>query len=560
MLQISNSILLGVIEDNNWLFYAVKTIGKLSGCTDLIGYPTGYCRDVVSSNQPISDVIAFILAHTLSPLLAYNIMVIIGLLGTALTSYLVFRNLVGKYIALILSATFVLSPFFLYQHRSHFDLVQFWPVILTIRELIIKKSRYREIKIGILLAITTGISNYLGYMTLIFTMLYGLFVFLGKKEKRDYIRLSYKKWVAFFLVYIAGISIFLFPYIKTNYIGGPDKIGSSSVLVKRSLDDFITFSSRPWYLLLTSSDNPFYGKWASSMLGNIQQSNNYLTLNYFKSEHSAAYIGWMTLLLAITGITYIKRYKIETPFHSSALISSVIFLTILSMPPQIIIGSVEVYTPSYILFKLFPMFRVLSRFGVLILFLEFIFAGYGYSYIAKALSKKLGTVVIITLTILCFSEFFVPLKITLVDKSPEVYSSLAKKHDEKTPIVIYPYSKTVESAFWITTHNQPIINPRAYSDPEKKFESESFTKSLNTPQGLTEARKLGAKYLVYFVNSDSKTSLEFFNTSEYLSQEEQFTPTGVINPPAPLFYDKFIKLVDAGDPWENAAILYRFTE
>jgi hypothetical protein len=221
------------------------------------------------------------------------------------------------------------------------------------------------------------------------------------------------------------------------------------------------------------------------------------------------------------------------------------------MPPSITIDRVLIYTPSYILFKFFPMFRVLARAGVLILFLTLIFTGYGYRVLVKhGVTKP----VLAALMLFSIAEFFIPLKITHVGIPPKVYAYIGATDPLKSPVVIYPYNKTNEALFWMTAYNQPLINPKSYGDKKSGFVSEDFTNALNASGGLEKARQMGAKYLVYFYEDDRNVALDFFNNTDYLAKSTQFNEVGK--------EEKgmlgLVRIVEAGTAKSNSAVLYTF--
>jgi len=160
------------------------------------------------------------------------------------------------------------------------------------------------------------------------------------------------------------------------------------------------------------------------------------------------------------------------------------------------------------------------------------------------------------LVLISLAEFFIPLKLAYVGKAPQVYNYIASL-PASTPIVVYPYSKTTEALFWLQYYKKPLINPRYYANKETDFNSEAFTKTLNTSEGLEKAQALGAVYLVYFPNADSAEALDFYTTSNLLRVQKDFRPAEALNFSLP-WYDPFVKVIDTSDPWENSALLYKF--
>ena len=593
--MILTNYLLGFIEDNAGLFSIPRLISGLAGCTDYVGYPTGLCQNLLTSNQPFMVIPAFLLAQMLHPVLAYNLIVLGGAALNFLFAFGFFKKLFGRFVAVLLATIFLFSPYLSYQSRSHFDLIQFWPVIWFLETLFFSKSRHKAVFLGLLLTLITGISNYLGYFTTLFTSIYLTFNFMVSAGKLSALKKNYPDVVKSAAVFALSSLLFMAPYIRSNYFSPKARIEESadSKAVNRPFEDFVTFSSRPWYYLLPSVDNPFFGGLSQNALDRFSNGGNYLTQNYFKAEHSASYLGWTNLILLAVGLagrvlcrptdgqesgthpedgkhppTPQTAAESASPPNLPALLITVIGLTILTMPPAITVNGGTIYTPSYILFKVFPMFRVLARMGVLILFLTLIFTGHGYLaliklWITKKMSRRVVRSVLLILVLFSIAEFFIPLKITHIGTPPKIYTYIGTTDSLKSPITVYPYNKTNEALFWMTTYSQPLINPRTYENKGTNFAASDFTKLLNTTNGLEKARYMGAKYLVYFYADDKRESADFFATTPLLTRIDELKEGNlgeerIIYKPIDPIYLTFVRIAEAGSAVSNSAILYKF--
>lgn len=562
--MIFRNYLLGFIEDNAGIFVIPRLIRGLAGCTDYVGYPTGICQNLLESNEPFAFIPAYLLAKLIDPVLSYNLIMIGGLVLNFVFAFRFSRKLFGGFIALILSAIFLFNPYFAYQSRAHFDLIQFWPVIWFLDTLLFSKDKYKAVYLGLLITLITGFSNYLGYFTITFSTLYMATDTLMKLTKKTCPTLNQVRSVVITtLVFALSSGVFLFPYIKSNFFTPRIRMETNADLkaTNRPIEDFVIFSSRPWYYLLPSVDNPFFGEFSERLLKRLSDGGNYLTQSYFKAEHAASYIGWVNLLAALVGLSFLKKVKQGHLSYTNSLsiLLSCAGLIILTMPPELSFRDSTFYTPSYLLFKVFPMFRVLTRAGVLILFLTLIFSGYGYKILisfllGKGFRKRYAYIVTIFLLVLSVMEFYIPIKVTRVGTPPKVYTYLSKGRLIKSPIAVYPYNKTNESLFWMGVHQQPLINPKLYSNRDAGFTSENFTSLLTTPQGLEKAKVTGARYLVYFYEEDKYISSDFFSQTSYLAKVDKFQEKG----PGEKQIDSLIRIVEAGSTKSNSAILYEF--
>jgi hypothetical protein len=556
--MILTDYLIGFIEDNAGFFALPRLIGNgLVGCTDYFGYPTGVCQNLFTNNQPLVFVFSFLLASLVNPVAAYNAILLASSALNLFFGYRFYTKLFGRFIGILLAGIFVASPFLAYQSRSHLDLLQFWPVIWFLHTMLFSTSRSKAVVLGLLLTLITSISNYLGYFTLLFTALYLLARWLMCQTKLACVTRHFRNVVTTALVFSLTTLIFMAPYIQANYLSpnpGVEAFGETKA-VNRTLDDFIIFSSRPWYYLVPSVDNPFFGSLANTALTSLAKGGNYLTQNYFKAEHSASFVGWVNLILALLGCVALVRrntpHQARSAISYPALALTIGALVVLAMPPVVTINATPIYTPSYGLFKLFPMFRVLARSGILSLFLILIFTGYGYVTLVR---HRLPRLLLGLLALISIAEFIIPLKISHVGTPPKVYTYLGAANSLKSPVVVYPYTKTTEAIFWMTTHNQPLINPRMYDYPKTGFVSEDFTNLLSTAGGLEQASSMNAKYLVYFYETDGGASTAFFDSSTLLTYMGDFRESSQ----GERQLGGVLRIVEAGSAVSNSARLYKF--
>ena len=569
-----NNFIIGVLEDNTEIFTLSFLIKGFVGCTKFLGYPTGRCINLFVNHQPLTRFLILPLIRTFNPVFGYNLIILGSFALNFVFALRFYKKLFNPLISIILSLVLILSPYFFYQSRSHVELIQIWPVIWFFYIIFFSENRYKYLYLGLLLTAIMGISNYLGFFTIILTLLFAIFSLVLSKSRVLLFKEYFSKIMMSFLVFFSLSSTFLYPYIKSNYLSKKtdDTKVAGTVVLKRPLEDFIIFSSRPWFYLIPSVDNPFFGSISELFLVKLSSGGNYLTKNYFKSEHSASYLGWSNLVVASFGVFSIfRRYRVSSKESTGVskknavvLLSCIIGLVLLSMPPQVSLFGVNLYLPSYFLYVAFPMFRVLTRLGVFILFLVLIFTGYGYKEILNlGSSYRNKTVICYLLTIFFFIfsilEFFIPVKLTDVSQVPKVYQYLGSVTDSNNPVVVYPYNKTFGAAYWIDRYNKPLVNPRAQDDIKTGFISEEFTENLNTLVGIDKAKERGAKYLVYFYEVDAGANIDFFENVPNLTKVYQFVEDE--QDERKLFFpysSKFVfaRIVNEGAGKSNSAILY----
>jgi hypothetical protein len=512
----------------------------------LYGYPFGANYSPWSS-EPVINFVYGLAARVLDTVYVYNIFLIFAALLTLVVVFIFFRKyLRNNFVSVLLSIVFVLSPYFFYQGREHPQLFQVWLLVLFLISYLTDGKLIKKVVMGLLLGLLILTSNYLGYFALLFISLYLAVksVFLLIRKKPALIKTEGINYLAAIVPALLVCTIFIPNYLKAYRESAPP---TNTIILNRPFEDFVTFSSRPWYYVLPSVDNPFFGGITQGILTSAQNSGYFLFGNYFKSEHSASYLGWVNLILAVVGLlSIIKKVRAHADADESTyekyieiLVLGVVALcfVLLSMPPFFTVNGLRIYLPSFILWKLFPMFRVLARLGVVVLLIELIFTGLGYMAVINWSSAKLAKIrlslpqayaglAILPLFMFSLAEFFIPIKLTDVSTMPRVYQYIAAYTPENAVIAVYPYSETQNAFYWMGEYRRGLINPRFFVHQSPDFSSELFTKTLPSCIGINEARSLGVTHLIVFEGAipvENRTAeMVFFNNSKFLKKIKEF--------------------------------------
>lgn len=545
MTNFLSSFILGSLEDNTGVFSTYWLL-KNPGFWDYVGYPFGIPFNFSNTSEPLFLRTFFWLMLHFDPIVFYNVFVIVSLALTALAAYFFYKRLiVNKYISLMGALLLVFSPYFYFQYRSHLALIQFWLVVIFLFLLFKAHSWRNFITLGFFLTFVALISNYFAYFCLLVLSGY----LLSKEFVYRLLGLRYWdlkvlfQYILCILVFSITFLPFLVSYFKFYGAASGVETSATTLPLGRSIEDFFIFTSRPWYYLLPSDINPFFGDITSSILSWMQNDWGYfLAQNYFRSEHTASYLGWVSLVMAVVGLRAIyKRVKSNTVSQPEIdlLVAAgvIVILGLFTMPPYLTLAGLKIYMPSYLLYNFFPMFRVLSRLGVVILLLLLALSTYGYKDFYLVISARVGkpfTIgLIILFGIISFMEYFVPLKVTRVADVPAVFEYIRNETPLDSIIAVYPHEKANLGQFWITHYERRFINPFGIVNTKDSFESEEFTENLNTCMGLVYAEKLGVDYVVVFGE-------ELF-LEEYLIKVQDFQP---VVSPAPIY--KFFYVSYAG--------------
>lgn len=541
---------IGTIEDNAGYFLNQRKIYK-------IGVIYGEkIKSTVSSQPILQDTLAYLTTQS-NPISLFNLYVISALILNLLSSFILFKKQHTHNISLLLAVTYSSAPFILFKAQNHPALVATW--VLNLGLILILNHRFalkRALIVGLYIAFATLASNYYGYFLILFAgIYYGIIAiqsFLKKFFKEGILIIL--KLVLALVISAVVVLISIFPYFKANYLGEKTQnvgtrevvidgkattiVGSSwkiennvgtnqeynTLTLNRTLEDFFYFTSRPWYYVLPSKSNIFFGSFTGFIIDKLQSiPGNWLAQNYFVREHSASYLGWANIILAIIGITYIKKKNpaVFKEKNLGVILITIGALIILTMPPYFTISGIKIYMPSYLLYMLFPMFRTLTRLGILILPLIMIFSGYGYAYLFR--SKK-GILIATFLFIFSIAEFIVPIKITPADYKSSLFIQLDKDLPKDAVLAVLPDEDANIVVFNIDKLKRPFINPKGYNAPEFDFNSEQFTENLPTCKGILEARNLGVTHILVYGRENKlyEKQREFFRTSTLIGSSQQY--------------------------------------
>ena len=566
-MNLLSSFIVGNLEDKTGLLVYPELIKKFGHqALTWVNYPFNSFIINGITNEPVFWAVYLLLASKLDSVLVYNLIVFGSVLLIFFTSYIFFKGFgFSRFLSFLLGLTITFSPLVYYQAGNHPTMLQAWMVILYIHFLTKAEKAKHFVLLGLFMTFIALTNNYFGY----FSVLIALSFLVSKEIVCRFLLTKYitKKVLAnYFLMFVTfgllTISL-LFPYVKTNYLVDdeaqlttyskanfswkvdPETTTQTLLDSKRKLEDFFTFTSRPWYYVLPSPRNPFIGGITTKTVAFLQDEWGYfLAQNHFPAEHSASYFGWTNLIFAAIGFSVVRRKlvalkasdKPDLEDHKLVTLSvlgfTALILILLTMPPYFTLNSVKIYMPSYVLFKTFTMFRVLSRLGFFTTLFLLLFTGYGYQHMLQRLgtrlvkNSKVLAFILIPFTAISLLEFYVPVRILNVTTPPEVYTYIRDQTPQDSVLAVYPFTKTTSALFYITHFQRRFINPAGFNRPEYGFDSNKFTDKLITCTGVLEARNLGATHILYFdldeIDSQRAKMQSFLEKPNILTLDQSF--------------------------------------
>lgn len=458
------------------------------------------------------------------PIYLNNLFILFVTLFLILFSYILFSKFLEiiNIHSLIFSILLLLTPYFIYRVVSYTTglyLIFFFPLIV-----LLLSKEIRPLLVGLVTFSILSFSNYYGFFCFVLVCFWYIFDLISK-------RINFKKFIQKLLLFstpvLIGIIIFFFPLLKSNLSFSKDytkenndKRASEKTVVYRPLEDWYNLSFRPWYFFIPPKSSVFFGEFSKNIHEKIKNTGYYLADDYMEEEMAGSYMGWHFLLgLGVVGILIlIKRYKniefktFKTVYENKEIILRSFFIIfcilLISGPPSFTIGGVEIYTPTYLLYYIVPVFRTLVRWAVVIYLFVLIINSFLVQDLYNLMKTKLQKILFILAFItLNFVIFAIKIPVININNPPEEIAFVKDKYPESVSYAVYPKGDYY-SIFWIISHEDLLINPVNFVNYETGFDSNEFSKNLVTEEGIQEFLKHNPKYLIYYPNNISDDDLE----------------------------------------------------
>jgi hypothetical protein len=378
--------------------------------------------------------------------------------------------------------------------------------------------------LGIIVLIVLASSNYYGFFCFVLVCFWYLYDLISKRVS---IKQFFKNILLFITPVLLGILIFFFPLLKNNLtfsksytLENNQKPANEKTTIYRPIEDWYNLSFRPWYFFIPPKSSIFFGDLSKNLYQKIENTGYYLADDYMEEEMAGSYMGWHFLLgLGVVGFLLLmqKFKKIEyktfkTVYQNKEMILRSFFIIfcilLISGPPSFTIHGVEVYTPSYLLYYIIPVFRTLVRWAVVIYLFVLIINAFLVQDLYNLMRNKFQKILfILTFLSLNFVIFAIKIPVININKPPQEIAYVKEKYPESVPYAVYPKGDYY-SIFWIISHEDLLINPVNFINYETGFDSNDFSKNLITEEGIQVFLEQNPKYLIYYPQNISNDDLE----------------------------------------------------
>ena len=402
-----------------------------------------------------------------------------------LCSYLLFNKVASNRIfASIFSVLYSFSIYFLFRIISLTP--NLYPIFIFPLTFYLLLKKTKPIYLGVFNFFFMYLSSYYVYFNCILIALW----YLLDRE--------YSNLVKFFApIFIGTIFLFL-PYLTTNtYFGKYSE--TSPTTVYRPIEDWYNFSFRPWYFITPPGSSIFFSKLHNNIYSRLQKTGNYLLVNYSEDEMAGSYMGWHFVIGSMLVFFNIFLNKKDTSESNNKLLKKcflmLLGISLISGPPSITIFGFQIYTPSYLLYYVVPVFRTLSRWASVIYLLVLVI-NYTLIY-AGARTRFLKTAFILSFVLLNYVVFAIRIPFINIRDVPEEVTRFSKL--EGKSLVFYPEADYY-ILFWSQIFNKEIINPK--DTLVEGLQTKDFSAKLLTGDNTGLFDKSDTRYLIYNKNSD----------------------------------------------------------
>jgi hypothetical protein len=437
----------------------------VTGVSDITftGAPYGWEQgNGVNIQSSLAYYPAYLLTEAFGPVVAYNVVVLAGLVLSGAAMYWLVRRLTGSILIAAWSGlVFVIFPWHIAKAETHGSLAHLEGFPLLALAVIAWYRRPGALSLAYLagaMAVLWTTSGYYGVIALV-----ALAALLPITAWYQRSQLGARQ-AAGRLVLAGGVVLAV-----SLAVYGIASLGKArgAISEERQIADLAWFGARIWEFFVPAADSTVFGDLTFPWLAPRQHLSNF--------SETTLYVGWLTLALALVyvGVSIVRwrRLTRERRFLCTAF-SSMVVVAILFMPPHpISLGGLDIPTPPWLLWKAIPQFRVPTRFMPLLMLGLICLAALALVLVRQRLERRtvsgrgrraVAVGLVAAVCAFSFVELASAPRASLVELGvPPEYIIL----DEAPPGILaeYPLASTGEARtsdyiLWQRYHQRPLLN------------------------------------------------------------------------------------------------------
>lgn len=484
-------------------FYNLWLFKNLSGVDLIVNYPFGLENPghILIPNYPILDLLGKTLTQLFSSeIVAYNLIILFSFPLSGIAIYLILKEITNnKYASFLGGLIYTFCAYHFARAQMHINLVDiYWlPFNILFLIKIYKYSKLRDyIILGIILAITLLDHYQYGVAAALCTLIFVIAIFTKNKISRlDFL----KKISLSAIISIIIIALFI-PWLFKGNI--------TSQTRHFSFDELKVYSARWFNYYLPIPESYLFGKYTENIYTNdINKTGSNIT-------EETLFLGWTNLVLLILSLYLIFKNKKDDIFKFSTIFIIITLVgLIFSFAPEINILGLKIKTPAYYIFNTLPVFRVYSRFGILVILSISVLSSIGFYYLIK--NKKISLIITTIILLLVLAESiqkpFINYQNISTANMPKVYEILQQQPIK--PVAEYPLlsseePKSYDYLLWQRYHKFPLV----YGAPQDT-DGDKLRKDIIDPSNSDTISRLISLQVKYIIIHKDKFTPE--NAKKY---------------------------------------------
>lgn len=476
-----------------WLSWIDKG-GPVPDFTSLVNAPFGETlRDPFQITSMISITgMWFFSSLTGSSIFAWNMMVFIGFMSSALAMFAFIRWLLkNNWIAFFAACAVTFTPFHQMKSHGHLSYMFNFFFVLAIWAFF-AFWRNPTKKNALLLAATTAVCAYQdGYFLLLGGTLIGSII-VGSFIADS---LIFKKGTRFIIERLKGMAIYLIAtfilvlpivLVQLKYSG---QIKSTLSTTRGDIGaEAHVYGARPLEYILPTDNHPLmphdYSLWREARLhgSNFTESTLYLGLLVI----ALAAVAWV--LLFKYNLHKVKLRGLPVPFILGVITFAMLCAFLISLPPTVTIFGQKLPLPSWFIIHITAVWRVFSRLYLVVDTCAVILASIGLYFATRNMKNKKRIAFILIATLITMVELITQSRALTwnYNTSPAVYNWL-KTQSNVQIIAEYPLSEqpSLPAIRYLTyqqIHGKSLFNSSRTDSPQRTLRA--------SMQGLADAQTL----------------------------------------------------------------------
>jgi hypothetical protein len=423
------------ISGLRWTKYAIFDLHVSPLYCPVVGYPFG---SYYMYPGFITFAIALFFTLLLGEVAAYNMTIIFSFIMAGVGAYYLV-NLITKnrYASFVAGCIFAFAPYHFAHAIHHLGLaqMQWFPFCLAFLFRLRRVRNYKNLLLFNLFLIFQMFSD--PYYALIAMIM--VLTFIAAWVYSDQINSLDLKTIK--LGFLSLVMVSITAALTYIFLMRP-ATSHAGVVPNRDLIELVIYSARPWDFFLPMIYHPLFGKYTFDFIMSHLHGSNPL--------EQTLYLGYVPLLLSLFAIYRWKNRSIEpdqTGHERFAVIFSLLLIAVsflFMLPAYIQIHDITIpFSLSYFLYKITSIFRVMTRFEVLIMLAMAILAGIGLKYLTRS---KITIIIILGLIMFEYTPLPVadPLELAQATRPNQIFPYSEERYQGDTTIFNIP-----EVYFWL---------------------------------------------------------------------------------------------------------------